>query len=157
MPTSSTTFQPVSSDDSIVEIDWYEDGDLIKVNPRSQQRFEIHKIRAIKLLEDAVGAASQLDFLLQKLGQWNAQNREKLSRAYLTVRDDRFAFLAISRISSSDDDLEDSISDLDFELANDPDLNLIKLNTLVLPPTSDEAIDVFLDNRFKLVYRVQHD
>lgn len=157
MSTSYITTDSTSTNQNVIELDWYEADDVVKVTPRNLRRFQIQKDRAINLLSKAAGASLQLDFLLDKLGCWCKKNSQKLSRAFLTIRDERFAFIAISISTACDDDLEDSVSELDFELANDSDLDLIKLNAFVLPPTSDEAVTSFLDNRFQLVYNVKHD
>ena len=150
---TTALIRPPSDQISAVEIDWYDRAETIKVCPRSQKRFEVHKDRAIKILQLATNADSQIQLLIDKLGEWVRDNfDEYLSQAYLTLRDSRFAFLAISRLPECNDDLEDSLSDLDLSIANDPDLDLIRMNTLVLPPASDESLNSFFDQRFLLVF-----
>ena len=56
--------------------------------------------------------------------------------------------LVVSRSVACNDDLEDSISDLDWEIANDTDLEGIRMNTLIRPPASKEALSSFVDHRF---------
>lgn len=142
---------------SAVDVDWFAEEELIRVIPRNQKRFHIHKDRVIRILQLADEADKQLELLIERLGEWTAEHSEKVLTAYLTLRDGRLAFLAISRDAACDDELEDAISDLDLEIANDPDLSAIEMNTLVLPPASPEALISFFDDRFLLVYRGVRD
>lgn len=138
-----------------VEVDWFDDSEIVRVTPRDQRRFDVQKDRAIKLLQLANYADTQLSLLLEKLGHWIRANADKVDIAYLTLRDDRFAFLAVSQKAECDEQLEDAISDLDFEVANDNDLNVIRMNAIVLPPASADGLRSFFDPRFLLVYRPQ--
>ena len=136
-----------------VEIDWYAEEDRVEVTPRDQQRFELQKDRVIDLLQLANHGEKQLLLLLQLLGRWIDRNSAKIANAYLTLRDNTLLFLIISNAPACDDEFEDELSDLDLALANDPDLRLIRLNTLVLPPASPEALDSFFHDEFTLVFR----
>ena len=137
---------------SAIELDWFAEGEVIRVIPRNQARFEAQKDRVIAMLQLEEYAKSQLNLLLERLGEWVNANSAKVEAAYLTVRDARFAFIAVSRATACDDDLEDSVSDLDLKIAIDPDLDVIHLNALILPPASEEAMQSFFDRRFLLVY-----
>lgn len=140
------------ADEATVELDWFERGDLVSVTPRNQQRFEIHKDRAIRILQLNHEAGKQISLLLDKLALWLTRNTEKVHSAILTVRDERFLFLVISKVAEMDDDLEDSVSEIDFDVANDSDLEVLKMNAIVLPQASREALDSFVDRRFMMVY-----
>ncbi len=141
-----------SINDTVVEIDWFAAGDKVQVCPRSKVRFEVHKDRAIQILQLATTAESQLNLLMQRLGEWLNLHTDKVREGYLTLRDARFAFLVVTRDPGLDDDLEDSLSDLDFEIANDPDLEALKLNALILPPASKQSLSSFFDRRFLVKY-----
>jgi len=136
-----------------VEINWYAEEDRVEVTPRDQQRFELQKDRVIDLLQLANHGEKQLLLLLQLFGRWIDRNSAKIANAYLTLRDNTLLFLVISNTPTCDDEFEDELSDLDLALANDPDLRLIRLNTLVLPPASPEALDSFFHDEFTLVFR----
>ena len=43
-----------------------------------------------------------------------------------------------------DETLDDELTDLDLEVANDDDYNLIRLNVQNLPRASDESVESFL-------------
>ncbi|MEW4527024.1 hypothetical protein [Maioricimonas sp. JC845] len=136
-----------------VEINWYAEEDRVEVTPRDQQRFELQKDRVINLLQLANHGEKQLLVLLQLLGRWIDRNSAKIANAYLTLRDNTLLFLVISNTPTCDDEFEDELSDLDLALANDPDLRLIRLNTIVLPPASPEALGSFFHDEFTLVFR----
>jgi hypothetical protein len=137
-----------------VELDWYgSPSDVVHVTPRDQQRFEIQLTRVIELLQLQNHAEAQLNLLLNKLGNWLRDHSGAFCAAYLTLRDARLAFIVISKTPECDDSLEDAVSELDFEVANDADLNIVRMNALVLPPASHEALSSFFDSRFLLVYR----
>ena len=84
--------------------------------------FEVHKDRAIAVLQLAAHAESQLKLLLERLARWVRDNAAMIDTAYVTLRDAKLAFLVVSKTPECNDDLEDSISELDFHIANDPDL-----------------------------------
>ena len=153
---SSETFS-IESIDNAVEIDWFADNEIIRVTRRNQKRFEIHKDRAISILKLASDGDKQLALLIDQVSEWTREHSDAVLMSFLTLRDDRFAFLAISRTAKCNDDLEDAASDLDLEIANDPDLTTIRLNVLVLPPASPESLSSFFDERFLLVFRGVRD
>ena len=90
----------------VIELDWYEEGESVRVLPRDKRRFVIHKDRAIRLLQLANDAESQLDLMMDMIGVWVLKNAKKLDSAYLTVRDERMLFVAVSRVPQCDDELE---------------------------------------------------
>jgi hypothetical protein len=151
--TPATTFAQAFDTSTAVEIDWFADGDTVSVLPRDRQRFEIQKDVAIRVLEIAEHAEKQLTLLLQRLAEWIRIHQAAISAAYVTLRDQRLAFIVVSRDVECDDELEDAVSALDLELANDPNLDGIGLNAMVLPPASPEALASFFDPRFLMTYR----
>lgn len=142
------------SEQGMIELDWSGEENIVRVCPKDQARFNVHKGRAIQILQLANAAELQLDLLITRIGDWVRKNSDKLSSAFLTLRDERFYFVAVSATSECDDDLEDSASDLDLALANDSDLDQVRTNVIVLPPASQDALNSFLDKRFLTVYRV---
>ena len=141
-----------------VELDWYADGEVVSVTPRDQQRFEIQKDRAIEILQRAKdGDAFQQQFLLllQRLAAWMKVHSSKVARSILTLQDDRLAFMVVRNAVRYDELFEDELADLDYDIANDPDLDLMRLKTLALPKVDGEALRAFLDERLVLVYHGQ--
>ena len=160
MTTSSTLSPntlPREAESGVVELDWFAPGETVEVAPRDQKRFAIQKDRAIRILQlersQETQLTLQLSLLQDQLGAWLREHESEVEMAYLTLRDSQFLFLAISRTPSCSDELEDSVSELDFGIANDPDLNLVRLNALVLPPVSMDSLGSFLNKQFIMVFR----
>lgn len=123
--------------------------------PRDKKRFAVQKEAAIEFLRVAHRAKQfekQLNLLLGNLAEWINANREHIRDAYLTLQDGSLAFVVVRNVARYDAAFEDALTDLDFEIANDPSLGLIKLNAVALPPVSGEALLSFLDRRFVLSY-----
>jgi hypothetical protein len=134
-----------------IVIDYDSEAQIVTVIPRDQERFEVQKQRAIEGLQLAKQAeifGAQLKFLLSRLANWSKAHESKVLRALLTLRDTRLMFLVVSRQVECDDDLEDDITRLDLKVAENSDLDLMRMNVLVLPPASDESIRSFVDRRF---------
>ncbi|MEX2286505.1 MAG: hypothetical protein WD648_05395 [Planctomycetaceae bacterium] len=127
------------------------EADVVTVIPKDEARFEVQKQRAIEGLQRAKQAEvfrAQLDLLLGRLANWSKAHEAKVACAYLTLRDTRLSFVIISREAECDDDLEDDASRLDLKVSSNVDLDLIRMNVLVLPLTSTESLQSFVDKRF---------
>jgi len=138
-----------------VELDWYTEDDVIHVTPRNQKRFEIQKDRAIEILQRAKdGEVFQRQFglLLDRLAEWIHVHQAKIANSILTLQDDRLAFVVVRKEAPYDEQFQDDLADLDFDIANDTDLNLVRLKTLALPNVTGESLRSFLDERLVLVY-----
>ena len=149
--TPATAIQPV-------ELDWYSEDETVRVIPRDQQRFEVQKDSAIEFLRVAHRSAQfekQLALLLGNLATWIRDHRADVRDAYLTLQDGALAFIVVRQAPRYDATFEDALTDLDFTIANDASLSLIKLNAVALPPVSEEALLSFLDTRFVLSYHGQ--
>ncbi len=152
--TTMTTQQPVQKLNPIV-IDWFAAEDTIEVTGQDTRRFKVQKDVAIKVLravQDKGRAFSQIDLLLERIGRWTSERREKLRDIYLTVQDSSFLLVLVQQAARHDDELEEALSELDVEIANDPDFELLKLNAILLPPVTEDALMSFLDPRFLLSY-----
>lgn len=137
-----------------VELDWFADDDVVHVTPRDQQRFEIQKDRAIEILQRAREAdqfQQQFSLLLNRLAGWLSRHNQ-IARALVTLQDGTLVFVVVRTYAKYDEQFEDELSELDFEIANDRDLDLIRLKTLALPNVSDSALRSFLDERLILSY-----
>jgi hypothetical protein len=57
-----------------VELDWYDENEVVEVRPRDKQRFEVQKDRAIEILRVAKEGdrfQTQFQFLLNTLAAWD--------------------------------------------------------------------------------------
>lgn len=138
---------------SVVHLRW-DEGGLVTVHPEDESRFVVKIHRAIEILQQAGREEEfrdQFELLLQILAGWLKQ-RSDIARAFLTHRDGVLAFVVVRTSREYDDAFEDELSDLDFKIANDPDLKLIKMDAIALPPASEAAIGSFLDPEFSMEY-----
>lgn len=138
-----------------VELDWYADGDVVRVIPRNQRRFEVQKDRAIEVLQRAGEADrfnQQFALLLDRLAAWVCDRQEKIANAILTLQDGALSFVVVRTEAKYDEGFQDDLAEIDFEIANDRDLDLIKMQTLALPHVAGEALLSFLDDRLILSY-----
>ncbi len=123
--------------------------------PDDPVRFRIQRQKAIELLrlmDSADQFKTQFNLLLGVLGQWIRKNQENVQDAYVTMQGELLVFLVVRRDTEYNSEFEDHLTDLEFEVANDTDLNLITLDTLSLPPTSEEALRSFVDESLLLRY-----
>ena len=142
----STTLSVPYSDANVVgelqaiEIDWFGETEIVAITPRDQQRFEIQKDKVIDILRVATQQEGlfrkQINLLFSRLADWLRGHSSKVEQGFLTVHDTAFAFVVVKNDARYDECLEDSLAMLDVELANDEALDLIRLNTLALPPTT---------------------
>lgn len=125
----------------------------IVVTPSDGDRFVVKIGKAIELLRqrDRTQFDDQFKLLMRQLGAWLKEHKN-WSRALITGGEGVLRFIVVRKDVTADDEMTDALSDLDFEIANDPDLNLIKLNATALPRVSDEALQSFLDPSFSLEY-----
>lgn len=140
---------------SVVELDWFDENETVSVIPRDRERFEVQKdvaIAALRAAKDSAQFPAQLTLLLRRLATWIRDNRNAITRAFLTLQDGAFAFVVVKSSPRYNAKFEDSLSDLDFEIANDPSLNLVKMNAIALPPVSEQSLLSFVDKRFVLSY-----
>jgi hypothetical protein len=130
------------------------DGNIV-VTPQDQDRFVIRVGRAIAILQQAAEAEkfrAQFNLLLRMLAEWLKEHQDEIAKAYLTDRDGALAFVVVRKSCEYDDDFEDVISALDFQIANDPDLDLIRMDTIALPSAAEAAITSFIDPGFAFEY-----
>ncbi len=143
-----------TSRSSVLQLDWRMENGLITVTPMDQSRFVIKVRRAVEILQQADRVElfeKQFDVLLTSLAQWLEQ-RSDIAFAFLTQREGALAFVVVRTDSKFDDQFEDSLSDLDYRIANDPDLNLLKMDAIGLPLVSRDAVNSFLDDAFALEF-----
>lgn len=104
-------------------------------------------VQACRAFHKQVIFGDQLKMLLQGLAEWIDSRIDQLSDAYLTVRDAGLLFVVVRKGRQYDSDFESKLTDLDVEVANDSDYNLIKMDVLALPNSSNESINSFVSNK----------
>ena len=137
-----------------IQLDWTVEDGVVTVTPRDEDRFTIRLRTAIEILHRAdkeLQFQGQFTLLLKQLAGW-LRDRADLRDAYVTVRDGSLAFVVVRKSCEYEAKFEDELSELDVQIANDPDLSLINLHAMALPDVSESALSSFLDTRFTLCY-----
>ncbi len=119
----------------------------VTVTPSNEDRFTIKVERAIELLQQSSRREEferQFKLLLKVLGEW-LENSSEIKQAFLTLRDGGICLVVVRENAPYDAEFEDSLSDLDYDIANDSDLDLIQFTAIALPPVSDESLNTFLN------------
>jgi len=140
---------------NILHLDCRQRDGTVVVTPADQDRFALtveEAVKACRAYEQASAFRHQFQILLRMLADWIGQHRDQVAEAYVTVRDAGLLFLVVKKVPQYDDALEDQLTELDLAVAQDPNLDLIRLSVLAVPPASQEAIDSFLASGFTLQY-----
>lgn len=135
-------------------LEYSDEGGMVTVTPKDRDRFSIQLNRAIEILQRAAKAEqfrSQFSLLLRTLAEW-LKSRDDVQSAHVTLRDGSLLFLVMRKSADYDEAFEDELSDLDVAIANDTDLDLIRLNIMSLPCVSNDGLRSFLDPNLALTY-----
>jgi hypothetical protein len=140
-----------------VQLTWSEEDGLITVTPRNKDRFNIRLKRAIIALQQADRHdqfEQQLQLLHTTVVSW-LKDRSDILSAHLTLREGNLSLVVVKKEARYDAQFEDELSELDYRIANDVDLDLIRLDAIALPPASEEALETFFDPNFILTYALR--
>ncbi len=141
-----------STDECPIQLNWeLRDGHVV-VTPSDGDRFIVKVDKAIEILRrnqvQREQFKSQFKLLTRQLAHWISQHREKVDQAYLTAGEQCLRFIVVRHQVRFDADLTDDLSELSYRIANDSDLDMIKLNARALPLADREDISSFLDEEF---------
>ncbi len=128
------------------------DGTIV-VTPSDEDRFIINVGKAIELLrhhERQDKFKTQFNLLIKQLAAWLGRHTGRWERAFLTAGENTLRFIVVRKQVHFESDITDSLSDFGVEIANDPDLDLIKLSARALPLVADEELSSFLDPYFAI-------
>ncbi len=140
---------------NILRLDYQEPGGTVLVVPADQDRFALtveEAVKACRAYERAATFQRQFKILLRMLADWIREHRANVGEAYVTVRDAGLLFLVVKQSAAYDDTFEDELTQLDLAVAQDPNLDLIRLSVLAVPPASQEGVESFLAPGFTLQY-----
>lgn len=149
MTTETTDTNNIRQHQTLVELHWENVDGRVKVILPGSDIMVLQMdaaVQACRAFHKQVIFGDQLKMLLQGLAEWIHTRVDMLSDAYLTVRDAGLLFVVVRKNRPYDSDFEDNLTDLDVEVANNPDYNLIKMDVLALPNSSDESIKSFVSN-----------
>ncbi|KAA5545113.1 hypothetical protein FYK55_05365 [Roseiconus nitratireducens] len=127
-------------------IRWLDVDGQVTLEPESQDRFTLRfrdVINACQMQLQAEEYELQFSILVKRLGSW-LSGQTGVAKAYVTLRDSQLLFLVVTKSTKYDSDFEDALSDLDIELANDPDLRDITLSVLSIPNVPSDSLSSFM-------------
>jgi hypothetical protein len=139
--------EPPARTRAVIELHCQDRDGVVRVVPDDQDQMLLSvrdAIEACRAFDDQLRFGRQFDQLLQRLGEWVRERQASVRSAYLTARDFGLLFLLVRRGGQYDEALEESLTDLDLEVANDPDYSLIRLDVLAVPEVSAESLRSFL-------------
>ena len=111
-------------------------------------------IEACKVYERSEKAIfrKQYQNLLNWLGSWSYERREKIEKAFLTFRDAGLLFLVVTKSKTYDEGFESDLTKLDIETANHPDFSEVKLSVQALPLCDKNGYNSFCNSEWTLEY-----
>ena len=145
-PIMSRSSSPLSDLQTTIRLR-HGDDRLVVVETEDEDRFLLTVqavVRACKAHDQIALVGSQLRKLLKRLGEWVETNHEDIQEAYLTTRDSDLLFLIVRKSKPFNAPLEEVLTDLDLEVANDKDFDRLRLSVLALPATSEDSVKSFL-------------
>ena len=96
---------------------------------------------------------TRLRQLVKLLWEWAHEHSEDIDRAFLTVRDRGLLFLVVMKGRKHNEELEECLTDLDVQVANDPEFQSIFLSVLAIPKCGPDGYLSFIDPQLSLEYR----
>lgn len=130
-----------------IVLSFHEDGQRVTVVPENFDKFVIsakEAAAACQRHEETKAFVKQLSNVMDRLAPWIVNHSSQIQDAFLTVRDGGLLFLLIRSSVPYDADLEAALTELDIEIANSDEFDLLELNALALPKSSEVAYSTFL-------------
>lgn len=111
-------------------------------------------IKACKAYDEMTRCSEQFKTMLcEKLASWIKNHKDNIEQAFVTVTESGALFLVVRKSMKFDREFTYALADLDMKIAQDPELNLIKLSVLSLPHSSEEEYGTFLNPSSTFQYR----
>jgi hypothetical protein len=140
---SLTTRRPAH----VIELHFENQGGNVRVVPPDRDIMAMPiemAIEACRAFKNQIRFKDQFDLLVHRLGTWIGERRASVSSAYLTSRDSGLLFLVVTNGREFNQELEEAITELDLEIAQDGDYNLIRFGVHVLPECDRDSVQSFL-------------
>ncbi len=129
--------------------------DRVVITPADEDRFVLSReeaIRACQAYAEKQRFASQFHLLLKTLARWLSEHEDQVKQAFLTERDKGLLFLVVQREPRYDEQLENDLTELDLQIAQDTDLRLIPLSVLAVPDAGQEVPLTFLSPQLRIQF-----
>ena len=138
-----------------IRLKWSEKDRTVLFEPADEDRFTMKVeavIQACNIHQQKDEFESQFDDLKNILGNWVHKRKDKIAKAFVTIRDTRILFLAITENVEYDGELEDDLTSLDWDIANTQLFSAIPLSVQSLPQCDSDIYDAFLSPPVILEY-----
>jgi len=99
---------------------------------------------ALKITNKVKVNDERIKYLLKKIFKWGSAQTE-IQKAFITYRDLCLRLIIIKEEAHLDEELLDSLAELDIEIANDPELEQFPFDSLALPCEINDEIETFLN------------
>jgi hypothetical protein len=148
--TTQATAEPIRLDYRV------RSGAQVVITPRDEDRFVLSIRDAAEACargRDMVRFEQRLrQVVLPRLAQWLRKHDDEISAAYLTVRDGGMLFVVVRKAARYDADFADALTDLDTEMAAEPQADLVPLEVLALPNVTREGAESFLNPEWTMEF-----
>jgi len=138
-----------------VRLKWSEKDRTVLFEPADKDRFTMkvkEVIRACNIHQQSNEFESQFNDLKNILGNWIHERKDKIAKAFVTIRDTRILFLAITKDVEYDSKLEDELTKLDWDISQTQLLSAIPLSVQSLPQCDSDIYEAFLSLPIILEY-----
>jgi hypothetical protein len=138
-----------------VRLKWSERDRTVVIEPADEDNFTMkvdEVIEACNIKQQKSEFEAQFNDLKNILGNWIHQRKDKITKAFVTVRDTRILFLTITKDVEYDSELEDELTALDWAIAHTQLLSTIPLSVQSLPQCNSDIYQAFLSPPIILEY-----
>ncbi|MCK4913303.1 MAG: hypothetical protein KAI59_06835 [Planctomycetes bacterium] len=140
----STTNKELGS----IHLKWSQKGGTVIVEDADEDRFCMTIEDAIEACrvydkEKRLAFRKQFNMLLEFLGSWCYERKGKIQKIFLTIRDAGLLFLVVTKSKIYDEQLEEELTLLDIEIANNEKFSEILLSVQSLPCCNDSNYSSF--------------
>jgi hypothetical protein len=143
---------------SPLQLNYKTQGQTVVITPENEDRFSLtvqEAIRACSAGQDAIIFDRQFKKLLEKTTFWLKKNSSDIDKAYVTIRDSDILFFIVRKTVEYNRDFEDVLTDFDIEVAEDRNLDKIRMSVLAIPKSSPQTITSFLRPDFAWIYNAR--
>jgi len=130
-----------------IHLKWSENDRTVLFEPADKDLYTMkvkEVIQACNILQQSNEFESQFNDLKNILGNWIHARKDKITKAFLTIRDTRILFLVITKDVEYDSELEDELTNLDLVIAHTELFSAIPLSVQSLPQCDSDIYEAFL-------------
>ena len=137
-------------------------GGRVTVTDEDEDRFSLHiddAVLACRSHHDAEKFRKQVHILLNRLHKWSVEHGDDIRGSVLVMQEMGFLLICITKQAPISAELDNDLTSLELEIANDSDIKQLPFSGQLLPPLSDDATRGFIPtDRFAwLVFPIEED